>query len=194
MAVVWDLGTLGELDAQLAKAPVDVVMLDLNLGPNQDALGAITALREKYEDLKVIVISGSLDWEAATAARQAGANGYLPKDLGVADMVAAVRGLSSPNFGRWAFSDMSAARPAGPGTLLSLNKNLSRREREVLSELRRGRTNKEIAAQFGVSITTVNKHVQQVLKKLKVRTRAQAVAMVNAQAAGRPYPVPETRR
>jgi DNA-binding NarL/FixJ family response regulator len=58
---------------------------------------------------------------------------------------------------------------------------LSRREQEVLAELRRGRSNKEIAAHLGVSITTVHKHVQQVLKKLHVRTRSQAVAMVTAE-------------
>jgi DNA-binding NarL/FixJ family response regulator len=66
---------------------------------------------------------------------------------------------------------------------------LSRREQEVLAELRRGRSNKEIAARLGVSITTVNKHVHQVLRKLHVSTRSQAVAMVTAepwaQVAGR---------
>ena len=59
----------------------------------------------------------------------------------------------------------------------------------MLGELRRGRTNKEIAARLDVSITTVNKHVQQVLKKLQVRSRTQAVAMADAAASGRTYPV-----
>ncbi|TMF71523.1 MAG: helix-turn-helix transcriptional regulator, partial [Chloroflexi bacterium] len=62
------------------------------------------------------------------------------------------------------------------------------------SELRRGRTNKEIAARLGVSLTTINKHVQQVLKKLHVRTRAQAVVAVDAQANGRPHTVSDQRR
>lgn len=188
MTVVWDLGSVAELHGWLASEPVDVVMIDLNLGPDEDALGAITAIREQHDDVKVIVISASLDWEAANASRQAGANGYLPKDLSVADMVAATRELSSPNFGRRGFSDLLSRRPSGNGSLVSLRTSLTRREQEVLSELRWGRTNKEIAGRFGVSIPTVNKHVQQVLKKLHVRTRAQAVAKVNAEAAGRPYP------
>jgi DNA-binding NarL/FixJ family response regulator len=188
LAVVWDHGTVAELHESLQTTPVDVVMIDLNLGPGQDALGAITAIREHHDDVKVIVISGSLDWDAATAARQAGANGYLPKDLPVTDMVAAMRELSSPNFGRSAFSDLSGKRASASRSALSVRKLLTRREQEVLSELRRGRTNKEIAGRLGVSITTVNKHVQQVLKKLHVRTRAQAVAKVNAEATGRPYP------
>ena len=139
------------------------------------------------------MISGSLDWESASAARLAGANGYLPKDLNVADMVAAVRALSSPNFGRRAFTDLLTDRPSGAGATLPLRKRLSRREQEVLALLRRGQTNKEIAGKLGVSITTVNKHVQQVLKKLHVRTRVQAVAMANAEASGRPVLGLETR-
>lgn len=166
--------------------------MDLNLGPDEDALAATTAIREKYDHVKVIVISASLDWDAAAAARAAGASGYLPKDLEVADMVAAIRELASPNFGRRSFSDMLGSR-RGSGTLLPLRRGLTRREQEVLAELRRGRTNKEIASRFGVSITTINKHVQQVLKKLHVRTRAQAVAIVNAAASGRPNPISNNR-
>ncbi len=187
MDVLWELGSVTELESTLETNPVDVVLMDLNLGPDQDALAATTRIRERFDSVKVIIISASLDWEAATAARAAGASGYLPKDLAVADMVAALRGLASPNFGRWVFSDMLQSRPAGNGSLVSLRGALTPREQEVLSELRRGRTNKEIANRLGIAITTVNKHVQQVLKKLHVRTRGQAVAKVNAEAQGRPY-------
>ncbi len=181
------------LNNMLEACPVDVVLMDLNLGPDEDALASTTSIRDRFESIKVIVISASLDWEAAAAARAAGASAYLPKDLAVADMVAAIRGLASPNFGRLGFSDMLQSRPGGNGTHMSVRHGLTRREQEVLSELRRGRTNREIAQRLGVSITTINKHVQQVLKKLHVRTRAQAVAMVNAEAAGRPYIGGQTR-
>jgi two-component system NarL family response regulator len=163
----------------LATYPVDVVLMDLSLGPDQDAIGAISAIRQNHELVKVIVISASLDWEAANAARLAGASGYLPKDLSIADMVATIRGLASPNFGRASFRDLLEARARANGH--GWQKALSRRELQVLAELRRGKSNKEIASQLGVSITTVNKHVQQVLKKLHVRTRSQAVAMVTAE-------------
>jgi two-component system, NarL family, response regulator len=158
--------------------------MDLNLGPNEDALATTTAIREKYEKVKVIVISASLDWEAATAARAAGANGYLPKDLAVTDIVDTIRALASPDFGRMSFSDRLHTKDDRHASVRS---RLTMRENEVLSELRRGRTNKEIARRLGVSITTVNKHVQQVLKKLHARTRSHAVAIVDAEAQGRPY-------
>jgi DNA-binding NarL/FixJ family response regulator len=194
LAVLWELGTVSGLDKMLDACPVDVVLMDLNLGPEDDALAATRAVREKYDSVKVIVISASLDWEAAQASRAAGASGYLPKDLAVADMVAAIRGLSSPDFGRRAFNDLLGARPGGNGTHLTMRRGLTRREQEVLVELQHGRTNKEISARLNVSIATVNKHVQQVLKKLHVRTRTQAVAMVNADQSGRRYLVSETRR
>lgn len=186
LSVAWELGSVTELYSTIDMYPVDVVLMDLNLGPDQDSLSATTAIRERYESIKVIVISASLDWEAASAARAAGASGYLPKDLAIADMVAAIRGLASPNFGRWAFTDMLEER-GGKGAIGFLRRGLSRREQQVLSELRRGRTNKEIAAHLGVSLATVNKHVQHVLRKLHVRTRAQAVAMVDAETNGGPY-------
>jgi DNA-binding NarL/FixJ family response regulator len=186
---VWELSSAATLKETLDKNPVDVVLMDLNLGPDDDALAATTSIREQYDSVKVIVISASLDMEAASAARAAGASGYLPKDLAVADMVAAIRGLSSPNFGRKSFSDLLAARPNGSDRYHLLREGLTRREQQVLGELRRGRTNKEIAARLDVSITTVNKHVQQVLKKLHVSSRTQAVAMADAAASGRTYPV-----
>lgn len=193
LAVLWDISGVTDLDGMLETCPVDVVLMDLNLGVDQDALAATTAIRNKYDAVKVIVISGSLDWEAASAARAAGASGYLPKDLDVADMVAAIRGLSSPNFGRRSFSDLLAVRRGGSSNFPSVRNGLTRREQQVLAELRRGRTNKEIALRLGVSIPTINKHVQQVLKKFHVRTRAQAVAIVDAAASGRPYPVSNNR-
>jgi DNA-binding NarL/FixJ family response regulator len=183
LAILWELGSVNELFNMLDTCPVDVVLMDLNLGPDQDAVAATKAARERYESVRVIVLSGSLDWDSATSMRAAGASGYLSKNLAIPDMVATIRGLASPDFGRLAFNNILQARPSRNGDFDSVRRELTRREQEVLAELRRARTNKEIAARFGVSLTTVNKHVQQVLRKLHVQTRAQAVALVNAEAS-----------
>lgn len=193
LVVQWELGALTDLHLMLETIPVDVVLMDLNLGSDQDALAATTEIRHRYESVKIIIVSGSLDWESATAARAAGAHGYLPKDLSIPDMMATIRALGTPTSGRAGFRDMLVAQSNGSNRPLSLRRGLSPREQDVLAELRRGRTNKEIAQRLGVSITTVNKHVQHVLKKLHVRTRAHAVAMVDAAASGRPYPVGDRR-
>lgn len=184
---MWELPGVRELEPMLQRLPVDVVLMDLNLGPDEDALAAAAMIRERYGSVRIIFISASLDWEALAAVRAAGASGYLPKDLSIADMVATIRGLASPNFGRSGFSDLLNSRGTGRQAPLSMRLGLTRREQQVLAELRRGHTNKEIAHRFGISLPTVNKHVQQVLKKLRVRTRAQAVAMVTAESSGRSY-------
>lgn len=183
LSVLWELGSVTNLFSMLDTCPVDFVPMDLVLGPNQDALAATRQIRERYAAVRVIVISGTLDLDVATAARAAGASGYLPKDLAVVDMVATIRGLASPDFGQLAFKGVVGARGGNNGARLNLRRGLTRREQEVLSELRRGRTDKEIAARLSVSITTISKHVRQVLRKLQVRTRAQGVALVNADAS-----------
>lgn len=190
LTVAWDVGSANELFQILPVQPVDVVLMDLYLGPGQDGLVTTQAIRETYAGVKVIIVSASLDWETATASRTAGACGYLPKDLPIADMVAAIRALASPNLGKLAFADHLSSPSGAHATIWRSRHGLTKREHEVLDELRLGHTNREIAMRLHVSITTVNKHVQKVLKKLSVRTRAQAVARVHAETAGRPYQTP----
>jgi len=133
-AVVWDSGTSANLIQDLEQDPVDVVLLDLYLGPEDDSLAAARAARERFSDIRIIVVSASLDWDSVTASRQAGASGYLPKDLSVEDMVAAIRALADPRLGRMSFSDrVSPARNSGSG--LVAQAGLTRREREVLFEM-----------------------------------------------------------
>lgn len=102
-------------------------------------------------------------------------------------MVAAIRGLASTDFGTLENSYRLEDKPGGYTILLSARRGLTRRDEEVLFELRLARTNKEIAVRLGVTVTTVNEHVQQVLRKLHVHTRAEAVAIVTAEVLGRPF-------
>jgi len=177
LRVAWDCGTLADMTSALVSDPVEAVLLDLNLGPNQDSLAATRALVAKKLAI-VIVISSSLDDEAVLAAQHAGAVGYLPKDLAVADLVGAIKRLAMNRSGVVEFVDLVGGKRSAADS----RHGLTRREREVLTELRRGRTNREIAARLGVSVTTINKHVQQVLRKLNVHNRAQAVARLQRES------------
>ena len=185
LVVSWDLAAESEVLQTLESKPVDVVLMDLNLGPGQDSLRATRDIVDGHWDVQVIVVSASLDLEAVAAARDAGASGYLPKDLPTAEMVEAVRTLANRGGGRSSFADLLTRRSGDHPAADSAAKGLTRRQREVLAELRRGRTNREIAVRLGVSITTVNKHVQQVLKKLHAKSRAQAIANSQVAASGR---------
>ena len=188
MKVAWELGSTTDLMKSAQSSPVDVVLMDLNLGPDQDSLASTKALIQRHPRVKVIVLSALLEPEAAAAAQAAGASGYIPKDLAVSETVAAIRTIVSKRVSE-AFSDFltTTSRNGVSRTPAMSNHGLTRREQEVLNELRRGRTNREIASRLGVSTATVNKHVQQVLKKLHVTNRSQAVARLHAEAAGRPY-------
>jgi DNA-binding NarL/FixJ family response regulator len=179
MRVAWDCGNLTDMATAIASDPVDAVLMDLYLGPDQDSLAATRRLVVQMA-VTVIVISASSDDEAVTAAQHAGAKGYIPKDLPVAEMVAAVKHMTLEQTAGAAFIDLArdARGAAGPGH------GFTPRELEVVAELRRGRTNREIAGRLGVSITTVNKHVQQVLNKLNVKNRAQALARLHRDSLG----------
>ena len=188
--MLWESGTTADLLENMERTPVDVVLMDLYLGPEDDALAAARTARERFADVRIIVVSASLDWDSVTASRQAGASGYLPKDLSVDDMVAAIRALADPNLGRMSFSErVNTGRPtnSNSGFGVVAQAGLTRREREVLFEMVCGRSNRDIALRLGVSVTTVNKHVHHILGKLKAKTRAQVMARMRGGSVPRQY-------
>ncbi len=174
LQVAWELNDATSVLPTLAARPVDIVLIDLVLGVGQDSLAAIRAMRRTHPGVRVMMISASLDPEVAQAAQMCGADAYLPKDLPAAETLAAVRSLVSESSGERFRNFLTEGLFKRPGGILDYG--LTKREAQVLAELRRGRSNREIASHLGVSTSTVNKHVQKVLKKLRVRSRAQAVA------------------
>jgi two-component system NarL family response regulator len=185
MQVAWDIGSTKELLNKMRSSPVEVVLMDLSLGPGEDSLVATNALIQRHAGVKVVVISALIEPEAAQAAKAAGAIAYMPKDLAVSEIVAALRETVARSGKDLKFAEyLPAAVTSRSGRTVSRH-GLTPREQEVVKELRRGRTNREIASKLGVSTPTVNKHVQHVLKKLGVRSRGQAVARLHAEAAGR---------
>ena len=163
VSVEWEHPNSIGLAARLEESPVDVVLMDLELGTGPNGLQATREAKARWPNLQVIIVSASLDPESSKAALAAGSSGYLAKDILPAELLASIRALAP-----------GSLVPRGGGTNAPLA--LSRREQQVLLEIRRGKTNREIAAALGVSRSTVNKHVQKVLQKLRVRNRAQAAA------------------
>jgi DNA-binding NarL/FixJ family response regulator len=182
LKVLWDLGSAGDLEWRLKDAPVDIVLIDVNLGGGVDGVTAAESLRDHGHRAKVVLTSALVDQERLVNAWAAGAAAYLPKELSVADLVGALRSVAR------------GEKPIGGDLLGQLDPKriprkrrsqhdreskprlLSAREAQVLAEVRLGKTNREVAKKLGISPTTVNKHMQQVLKKLKVRNRAQAAS------------------
>lgn len=184
IAVGWDTGSVHEAIARCGTDPVDAVLMDVNLGGPLDGLQATRMLRAAHAGLKVVLMSGLADERILTSARVVGAVGFLPKELSGTEMIGALRAML-PAGRDPVRRPVRRMEPIVDGSLAGARATLSTREKEVLAEIRLGRTNREIAVKLGVSTTTVNKHVHSLLRKLGVRNRAEA-AIVAPSILSRP--------
>jgi DNA-binding NarL/FixJ family response regulator len=156
------------VDAAEALRP-DVVLLDLRM-PGSDGLVALHGLRGRRNPARVLVITSFTEPAAVLPAVRAGAAGYVYKDIDPPALAAAIRSVHAghvllhPDVVR----QLAASEAAPPGT------QLTAREREVLAELARGLSNREIARSLSVSEKTVKTHVSAILTKLGVQDRTQA--------------------
>ena len=157
-----------------AELKPDVILLDLKL-PGLDGLAVLAELHNTAA--KVLILTSVTDPVAAGRAMREGAAGVLYKDV---DPDALVRAIRAVHDGHLLLASEAAgplvrsAGTWGPGVGLDA---LTSREREVLAELTKGRSNREIARALGVSEKTVKAHVSSVLAKLGVQDRTQAALL-----------------
>jgi DNA-binding NarL/FixJ family response regulator len=180
IVVRWDTGSPHEAWSRIVDQPVDAVLVDVHLGGPIDGLEVSRMLTTRDQGLQVVLMSGLVDEQRLADAPRVGAVGFLPKELPADDMLQALARLVQPRRGGQQPQPLEFHDEHG-----SRLDALSVREREVLAEIRVGRTNREIAERLQVSTSTVNKHVHQVLRKLRVRNRAEA-AIVAAELLSRP--------
>ena len=188
-----DISVVGEAaDGVQALAVVrrtrpDVTLMDIRM-PELDGLAATRQLIAEGSTTRVLVLTTfDLD-EYVFAALRSGASGFLLKDATAEDLIAGIRvvargdGLLAPAVTRRVVEAFAAIPEPTHTTVL----DLSPRELDVLRLLARGRSNAEIAADFVVSEATVKTHVSNVLAKLRVRDRIQAVIFAYESGLVRP--------
>jgi DNA-binding NarL/FixJ family response regulator len=146
----------------------DVILLDLRM-PGSDGVAALRELRQRWNTARVLIITSFTEPGAVLPAVRAGAAGYVYKDVDPPALAAAIRAVHAGHV--LLHPDVAALLAAGAA---SDAEHLTARERDVLAELARGRSNREIARLFGVSEKTVKTHVSAVLRKLSVQDRTQA--------------------
>ena len=145
----------------------DVVLMDMRL-PGMDGAATITKLREDFGDVRAIVLSTYGAEEDIYRAIQAGASGYLLKDMPITTLVEAIRAVHS---GQQYFPPEISSRLA-----TRIKKSmLSDRELGVLQMMATGKSNKEIGGALGIVEGTVKIHVANIFSKLNVIDRTQAV-------------------
>lgn len=144
----------------------DVVILDLRM-PKTDGLELIGLLRNESRSARILVLSNYAGGDDIKGALQAGASGYVVKGMPLDHLLQAIRTVySGANY----IPPEIATRLAG-----RIQSQLSDRELEVLRLIAKGRSNKEIGAHLAISESTVKLHVSNLLTKLGVVDRTQAV-------------------
>jgi DNA-binding NarL/FixJ family response regulator len=169
------VGEAGDGPAALALAAEqkpDVILLDLKL-PGLDGLAVLAELRARQgHQARILVLTSATDPVAAGQAMRGGAAGVLYKDV---DPDALVRAIRAVQDGHLLLAPEAAGRLFQPATWQNRGLDaLTAREREVLAELAKGRSNREIARALNVAEKTVKAHVSSVLAKLGVQDRTQA--------------------
>jgi DNA-binding NarL/FixJ family response regulator len=160
----------------------DLVLMDVKL-PKLDGIEATRRIRETNGKVEVLILTAYEDDETVLQAIQAGASGYVLKDITPTNLVRAIRavraGMSTvhPGITRRLLeriSTMSRTRTAGTASLHS--NGLTDREVEILVGVSRGASSRELAAQLFVSESTIKSHLRTIYRKIGVRDRSQAVA------------------
>lgn len=160
----------------------DVVLMDLRM-PLLAGTEATSRILAVAPATAVLVLTTYADDASIAGALRAGARGYLTKDAGRRQLVAAVRAAAA---GQATFAPEVGERlvrgfaPATPRTVEGLQGRfpaLTRREAEVLLHVAAGLSNADIAARLHLSVATVKSHINAIFAKLQVRDRAQAVTL-----------------
>jgi DNA-binding NarL/FixJ family response regulator len=183
-SVVGEASNGGEALDQVRNLSPDIVVMDVQM-PGVDGIGGVKAIRGAGRDVPIIMLTISDDDDDLFRAIEAGANGYLLKNMRPEQIFEGIRGAAhgeAPIAGAVAGRLLEALRNGGVAprrgaTEMSAEEmSLTRREAEILQLIAAGLSNKEIATRLTITEGTVKNHVHHALEKLHLTNRVQAAA------------------
>jgi two-component system NarL family response regulator len=170
-------------EAAIAKAEElapDVVLMDVRM-PRVNGIEAARRIREVLPSTRILMLTVSDEEDDLYEAVKAGANGYLLKEISVEDVAGAIRAvmqgqsLISPSMASKLLSEFNALARQAAGREQLPAPVLTTRELEVLKLVARGMSNREVAEKLFISENTVKNHVRNILEKLHLHSRMEAV-------------------
>jgi len=174
MQLVGEASSGQEAIQLIERVQPDVVLMDLIM-PDLDGAATTRSIRTRWPNIQVVALTSFREDDLVKSALQAGAIGYLLKNVGADELADAIRSAYAgrPTLAPEAAQVLIQAsrQPVQPGF------DLTEREREVLSLLVKGMSNNDIADRLVVSRSTVKVHVSSILSKLNVSSRTEAVAL-----------------
>jgi len=175
--VVGEAANGKEALSKAAQYRPDLILLDLVM-PGKDGLEVIKEIKNNFPSVKILVLTSYSEEEKLAQALKEGALGYLLKDSSPEELLEAIKEVSQ---GKTHLSPELAFRVVrlmtGKTTPLSNSEFLTKRELEVLNLLAQGLSDREIAQRLFISPRTVGTHVSNILTKLGVKNRTQAVLL-----------------
>ena len=158
----------------------DIVLMDVKM-PRRGGIEACTAIKATVPSTKIVMLTMSDDEADLYEAIRAGASGYLLKDLPVDEVASSIRAvhggqsLISPPLAAKLLTEFAAMAKRGDTAQTLPTPKLTAREMEVLRQVARGMNNRDIASELFISENTVKNHVRNILEKLQLHSRMEAV-------------------
>lgn len=163
----------------------DVAVMDYLL-PDGNGADAARVVKERWPAAKVIILSALIDYHATARATSAGADAYLGKEQAARELISTIRSICQGiSAGPAATAQAASSRPRRTQSPIGIHhasgpsgaERLTPREMEILRALAHGRSTRQIGAELAIAPNTVRTHVQNIISKLRVHSKLEAVTL-----------------